>query len=1175
MPKREIGTRLKLDGEAEYNASIRNINQTLQVLNSEMAATTSAFDRNNASISDLRAKGEIYNKQLEAQQQKLEIYNRAVQEAQDAQKKAADELAELTERYGANSEEVQKAERRLAAVTATLNDYQIRANFTVRSINQLEAAQRSNNEAIAQMENSVDDAEQAINRYDEALDDAGQSVIDFGDLVKANLASDLISSAFEKATEKSSKELLAMAERVGFSAEAYQEWDYIAKQAGTTMETLQGGITDLAEKMDDAASGTGEAAEIFEQLGLSVTDTTGNLKDQEQMFTEVVLALQNVEDASKRQALATKLMSTTGEELLPLLNGQIGSIDELKRSAHEMGAVLSDTALNDMAAMENSFENLETKGINAATALVSNAAPALSKMSDIAVENTDAILALIAAYVSFTGANAIGNGIMTLVNSIKQLKTANDAATASQTAMNAATNANPYILLASALAAVVGGIVVYNSTVETATKQIKELKEETENSIKSSNSEIAVIEKKAERYEELREKTNKTAAETAELKDIAQDLQAILPAGTEIINAQTGAYNSLAGAIENVITSMRQQAVLDAYKDEYSALIALQTEAQDKFDELTQSQLNAGAKLVNDGNDLDYGSFENALTHFKESAEWIKLRDELNKYNTEVEQLESKLQGYYETVQSSATTTGKIITDTAEASRIAAEGMAQHYAELAQEEYKTYEEKLADKVTALDDNLDLRKISEEEYYSQLKQYLDENKNEESKAYFEQLSRYENYCEKKQNEAEKLNASIIKENETAANETAKVYDTQLSEAKKYFDEIHQLYKEGQIDREEYERRVTELCSRYTEQRSELTEYAYSKDSELLKSTLEDITEDYENTLNDIQGKIDSFKSSVSGSFKSMLTFETKEGDALLPSVDEIRKRAEELNMAYSEYMNSDKYREDVKNAHWGREDSYIDKAYATDKIKSSTAELEEYLALIDNLRSRGISDGLISQLQNMSIEEGMATAEYYAGLSDIQLKNLEKNWNKYNETVEKLATELYSEEVDAATDAYLSQVEEKLSECTPEMREAGLKIVQSLVAGFSDEKQAEQVTLRLNEMFGNAKQISETSGYDAGYLFDLKMASGIEGNSQLITDAVNNAINTAFGSMDNFIFKTSADYMFPSASPSFGNMGGDNITNINLSQTNISPKPLGAGEIYRETMAGLTLASMHK
>ncbi len=1119
MAKREIGTRIKLDGEAEYNSAIKNINQNLKVFASEMAATTSAIDKNNVSISDLRAKGEIYNKQIDAQRQKLDVFNKAVEEARKVQENAAAELEKLTEEYGANSKEVQVAERRLAAATAKLNDYQIGANYVIRTINQLEAAQRSNNEAIAQMENSVDDAEQAINRYDEALDDAGQSVIDFGDLVKANIASDLISSAFEKATEKSSKELLAMAERVGFSAEAYQEWDYIAKQAGTTMETLQGGITDLAEKMDDAASETGEAAEIFAQLGLSVTDTTGNLKDQEQMFTEVVLALQDVEDASKRQALATKLMSTTGEELLPLLNGQIGSIDELKRSAHEMGAVLSDTALNDMAAMENSFENLETKGTNAATALVSKAAPALSKMSDIAVENTDAILALIAAYVSFTGANAIGNGIMTLVNRIKQLKTANDAATASQTAMNAAANANPYILLASALAAVVGGIVVYNSTVETATKQIKKLKEETDNSIKASEGEIAVIEKKADRYEELREKTNKTAAETAELKDVAQDLQAILPAGTEIINAQTGAYNSLAGAIENVITSMRQQAVLDAYKDEYSALIEMQVDLQDRYDSLTTSLTNAGAKISEDGMKIGFETPAELFTSgmMAETGEWETLNSDLIKVNYELGQLESKLQGYYETIQTSATNTGEVITDTAEAARVAAEGVAAEYAAKAQEEFKDYETKLSEKVSLLDNNLDLRKISEEEYYIQLKKYLDEHKNEESKAYFEQLSRYENYCKGKADAASSANGKIVKSTQDA------------------------------IDAEQT----------------------------TLEKSLEEITNSYESTLGNIRSKVDSFKSSISGSFTSMLTFEKAGGDAVLPSFEEMRKRAQELGMMYQEYINSDKYNEDIKNAHWGRTEEYIDKAYATNKIKTATAELEDYLDLVDGLRSRGISDGLISQLQNMSIEEGMATAKYYASLSDAQLKALERNWNTYNETVEKLAAELYSEEVDAATDAYLSQVQDKLSECAPEMKEAGLKIIQSLVEGFSDEEQSEQILKKLDEMFSNAKKEGELSGYDVGYLFDLKMASGIDDNSHLITDAVNRAVSQASVNLNEIITQYPLNTSDMPVASTKAVQSNSDVTTINMYQTNTSPKPLSAADSYYNTLDGIKLATLRK
>ena len=1196
MAKREIGTRLTLDGEAEYKSAINNINQQLKVFSSEMVATTSAIDKNNVSISDLRAKGEIYNKQLEAQRQKLEVFNKAVEEARKAQEKAAAEVEKLTEKHGENSEEVQKAERKLAAATATLNDYQIKANYAVRSINQLETAQRSNNDAIAQMENSFADAKEAVEKYDDALDDAGKSAIDFGDLLKANILGDLISGAFEKAMDNSSKELLVMAERVGFTAEAYQEWDYIAKQAGTTMDTLQGGITDLAEKMDDAATGTGEAAEIFAQLGLSVTDTTGNLKNQEQMFEEVVLALQNVEDASKRQALATKLMSTTGEELLPLLNGQIGSVEELKKKAHELGAVLSDTALNDMAALENSLDELEISGTNAATALMSKVAPALTKLADFATENTDVVLALVAAYVSFTGANAIGNGILTLVNSVKQLKTANDAATASQTAMNAAANANPYVLLASAIAAVAVVAGTYVAQLDAAIKSEKELKDEADKIIATSQTEANVAEHKAQRYRELYEVYKQTSEATSELKMLAEDLQELAPDTIDLIDEETGAYLALNDSINDVIQSIRlkgieeaKQNTLQGHYDNMSEYYTKQAEINQKFydkiaglnidvEEMAKEDHGIYKKYFDGTAELytdewqDFYAYQTALTEKNEALEKYekKLADEeaaIEQVNQAYGELyEAQVKSAEQDEKSSGSGTTAVYETFAEAKAKSIQQIAQNEKEQSEQELADYEEMLANKLTELDENLALRRMSEEGYYDELKKYLDENANTESKAYFEALSKYENYIAKK-------DTATKTSNTTSAKSTQNTYDTQLSTAKKYFDEIYQLYKDGEIERKEYEQRVTELCSTYTAQRTELTEYAFSKDKELLKSSLEDITDEYESTLSGIQSKINSFKSNISNSFTSMLTFETKGGGALLPSVDEIRKRAQELEMTYSEYLNSDKYKSDINSAYWGRSDEYIDKAYATNKIKSATSELESYLALIDQLRERGISDGLISQLQNMSIEEGMATAKYFSSLTQNQLKALEANWEKYNETTQKLADELYSNEVDAATDAYLAQIEEKLSAYSPEMQEAGLEIVKSLVLGFSDAEQAEMVMQQLDTMFGKTKSESEVGGYDAGQLFALKFASGIEDNTQVISSSVKKAWNEAMSELGDLSYVLSAWDINPKVSSvqDGGSQSNQNVTNINFNQTNTSPQALDAAAIYRGTQQGLQLA----
>ena len=174
MAKREIGTKIKLDGEAEFKIAINNINQSVKVMASEMAAVTSSFDKNSASVADLEAKGRIYEKQVEAQNAKLAEYNKMLEECKSAQDKASAAVAEAKEKFGAESAEVKKAEQNLAAVTAKLNNYQKESNYTISSLNKLEAAQKANNEAMDKLKNSG--FEEAETKFKTSVDSLDQSL---------------------------------------------------------------------------------------------------------------------------------------------------------------------------------------------------------------------------------------------------------------------------------------------------------------------------------------------------------------------------------------------------------------------------------------------------------------------------------------------------------------------------------------------------------------------------------------------------------------------------------------------------------------------------------------------------------------------------------------------------------------------------------------------------------------------------------------------------------------------------------------------------------------------------------------------------------------------------------------------------------------------------------------
>ena len=71
MATRVISTKLQLDGEAEYRASLKNINSELGTLKSDLKLTESQFAGQLNSYDALAAKGETLAKMYEQQEKKL------------------------------------------------------------------------------------------------------------------------------------------------------------------------------------------------------------------------------------------------------------------------------------------------------------------------------------------------------------------------------------------------------------------------------------------------------------------------------------------------------------------------------------------------------------------------------------------------------------------------------------------------------------------------------------------------------------------------------------------------------------------------------------------------------------------------------------------------------------------------------------------------------------------------------------------------------------------------------------------------------------------------------------------------------------------------------------------------------------------------------------------------
>ena len=135
-----------------------------------------------------------------------------------------------------------------------------------------------------------------------------------------------------------------LSQKIGMSRQGFQEWEFILSQSGTSIENMQMGMKTLGLRIDELNKGTGEGAELFKQFGLSVEQV--NSMSQEELFETLVLKLQEMEDGTQKAIIANKLFGRSGQELMPLLNAQAGSIEELKNKAHELGLVIGDEAID-------------------------------------------------------------------------------------------------------------------------------------------------------------------------------------------------------------------------------------------------------------------------------------------------------------------------------------------------------------------------------------------------------------------------------------------------------------------------------------------------------------------------------------------------------------------------------------------------------------------------------------------------------------------------------------------------------------------------------------------------------------------------------------------------------------------------------------------------------------
>lgn len=150
------------------------------------------------------------------------------------------------------------------------------------------------------------------------------------------------------------------AKKLGVSTEAYQFWDLTLQRAGTDVSQLSAGIRKMTEFTQQLTAGNGDALIALEEMGIGYQEFM-DMKPEDQLWA-LVEGLQGVEDGNKKVELAQEVFGNrTYQELMPLLEMEQGSLDELNQEWHDHNLILSDEAVKSMADAGDGFDLIERK----------------------------------------------------------------------------------------------------------------------------------------------------------------------------------------------------------------------------------------------------------------------------------------------------------------------------------------------------------------------------------------------------------------------------------------------------------------------------------------------------------------------------------------------------------------------------------------------------------------------------------------------------------------------------------------------------------------------------------------------------------------------------------------------------------------------------------------------
>lgn len=276
----------------EFRGDVTQLNKAISTVNKE----TRSLDNELRKV-DKALKFNPGNTQLLAQKQTiLKEKISKTKESLDALKKAQAEMD--AKGVDKTSAEYRNVERQIIEAESKLKTFNSQLKKTNAEASKLGQAARS------------------VKAFGDNATKAGQAMLPI------SLAAGALDVALGGLAYKSgvaADDLNTLSKVSGIGTKDLQKYALAADLVDVSVESIAKSQTKMKKSMLSAQKGTGSAADAWKKLGVSVVDSSGHLRDQDEVFQETIKALGEMQNPTERDALAMQLFGKSATELNPLI----------------------------------------------------------------------------------------------------------------------------------------------------------------------------------------------------------------------------------------------------------------------------------------------------------------------------------------------------------------------------------------------------------------------------------------------------------------------------------------------------------------------------------------------------------------------------------------------------------------------------------------------------------------------------------------------------------------------------------------------------------------------------------------------------------------------------------------------------------------------------------------